>query len=126
MCTSREKPEKKKLTINTNENKIIKFNKKRNTNIVNNTNIKILPKKSELYIYYESKKMPENGWMQCCFKCDLFTSKTLIFREEEDRIYKVYVCNSCKKTLCNKKDNIRFRDRCNKFIEKRFADIDLY
>ena len=124
MCTGRDKNENKKEDEKL-KNKVIKFNHKKNS-IVNSSNIKILPKKPEFYIYYESKKMPENGWMQSCFKCDLFTAKTLIFREELDRIYKVYICNSCKKSLCNKKDNSKFRERCNKFIEKRFADIDTY
>ena len=124
MCTGRDKNENKKEDEKL-ENKVIKFNHKKNS-VVNSSNIKILPKKPEFYIYYESKKMPENGWMQSCFKCDLFTAKTLIFREELDRIYKVYICNSCKKSLCNKKDNSKFRERCNKFIEKRFADIDTY
>ena len=124
MCTGRDKNENKKEDEKL-ENKVIKFNHKKNS-VVNSSNIKILPKKPEFYIYYESKKMPENGWMQSCFKCDLFTAKTLIFREELDRIYKVYICNSCKKSLCIKKDNLKFREKCNKFIEKRFANIDTY
>lgn len=124
MCTGRDKNENNKEDEKL-ENKVIKFNHKKNS-VVNSSNIKILPKKPEFYIYYESKKMPENGWMQSCFKCDLFTAKTLIFREELDRTYKVYICNSCKKSLCNKKDNSKFREKCNKFIEKRFADIDTY
>ena len=78
-------------------------------------------KTKNLYIYYEHEKMPENGWMQSCFKCELFTAKTLIYREEENKTYIVYVCNNCKKTLTNRENNFRFRRRCEKFI-KRYLD----
>jgi hypothetical protein len=80
-----------------------------------------IPKK-ELYIYYENEKMPKNGWMQSCFKCELFTAKTLIYREEVGRIYFVYICNNCKKTLTIQENNLKFRKRCDKFIKRYLED----
>ena len=61
-----------------------------------------------------------------CFKCDLFTAKTLIFREELDRIYKVYICNSCKKSLCNKKDNLKFREKKGFIVDIELKDNDIF
>ena len=109
MCIDKEK--RKKLSINTElDIPIIKT-----TNITRNTLIK---KKS--YIYFENDRMPKEGWMQSCFSCSIFTAKTLIFREEEERTYVVYICNHCKKTLVNKDKNIKFKERCIKFIDKYF------
>ena len=121
MCTKRnkEKVYKKELNINTNL-----------PNPPDSSDSSDLPyssdssvpsdeiQKKEIYIYYESEKMPYNGWMQSCFKCELFTAKTLIYREQEDRTYIVYVCNNCKKTLTKRENNLKFRERCDKFIKK--------
>jgi len=109
MCIDKEI--KKKLTINTElDIPIIKT-----TNITRNTRIK-----KDLYIYFENDRMPKEGWMQSCFSCSIFTERTLIFREEEERTYIVYICNHCKKTLLNKDKNIKFKERCIKFIDKYF------
>ena len=64
--------------------------------------------------------MPKTGWMQSCFSCSIFTARTLIFREEVDRSYIVYICNHCKRTLINKDKNIKFKERCIKFINIYF------
>ena len=48
----------------------------------------------------------------------LITAKTLIYREEDDKTYIVYICNNCKKTLGKKGNNLKFRERCDKFIKK--------
>ena len=109
MCIDKEK--RKKLSINTElDIPIIKT-----TNITRNTPIKKIS-----YIYFENDRMPKGGWMQSCFSCSIFTAKTLIFREEEERTYVVYICNHCKRTLINKDKNIKFKERCIKFIDKYF------
>jgi len=138
MCSGRDKKKtytrELKISVDISKNIIIPENNIENNNeniIINNIdiednidNIDIEDNKLDLYIYYENEKMPIDGWMQSCFKCDLFTARTLIYREEIDRNYIVYICNSCKKRLTNKKENIEFRRRCNKFIKKHFEEMD--
>ena len=111
MCIDKEK--RKKLSINTEPEIDIPIIK--STNITRN-----LPIKKKLYIYFENDRMPKGGWMQSCFSCSIFTAKTLIFREDDNYEYIVYICNHCKKTLVNKDKNIKFKERCIKFIDKYF------
>jgi len=111
MCIDKEK--RKKLSINTEPEIDIPIIK--STNITRN-----LPIKKKLYIYFENDRMPKGGWMQSCFSCSIFTAKTLIFREDDNDEYIVYICNHCKKTLVNKDKNIKFKERCIKFIDKYF------
>jgi hypothetical protein len=111
MCIDKEK--RKKLSINTEPEIDIPIIK--STNITRN-----LPIKKKLYIYFENDRMPKGGWMQSCFSCSIFTAKTLIFREDDNDEYIVYICNHCKKKLVNKDKNIKFKERCIKFIDKYF------
>lgn len=111
MCIDKER--RKKLSINTEPEIDIPIIK--STNITRN-----LPIKKKLYIYFENDRMPKGGWMQSCFSCSIFTAKTLIFREDDNDEYIVYICNHCKKTLLNKDKNIKFKERCIKFIDKYF------
>lgn len=128
MCTNREKKKKElKISVKTPEN----INIPTENSVVNTSSLYDTDNESsngsdklELYIYYESDKMPENGWMQSCFRCDSFTAATLIYREEYDRDYIVYICNSCKKRLTNSEENNKFRRRCDKFIKKNFESFD--
>ena len=127
MCTDKRKKNniyKKPICINTSDNIILPRTAASDSSSDSSFTLPIsdeIPKK-EIYIYYESEKMPDNGWMQSCFKCELFTAKTLIYREQEDRTYIVYVCNNCKKTLTKRENNVKFRERCDKFIKKYLED----
>jgi len=109
MCIDKER--RKNLTINTN----ITLELDIPTNITPDTS-----NKQKLYIYFYDDKMPKDGWMQSCFSCSIFTARTLIFREEADTSYIVYICNHCKKKLINSDKNINFKKKCIKFINKYF------
>tara|TARA_B110000908_G_scaffold99680_1_gene117688 strand:+ start:3911 stop:4249 length:339 start_codon:yes stop_codon:yes gene_type:complete len=111
MCIDKER--RKKLTINTNITPEL--------HIPTAPNIPTTPDtRDKLYIYFDNDRMPKGGWMQSCFSCSIFTARTLIFREEVDRSYIVYICNHCKRTLINKDKNIKFKKKCIKFINKYF------
>jgi len=84
---------RKKLTINTNLTPEL--------DIPTAPDIPTPDTRDKLYIYFDNDRMPKGGWMQSCFSCSIFTARTLIFREEVDRSYIVYICNNCKKKLIN-------------------------
>lgn len=111
MCIDKER--RKKLTINTNITLELDIPTIITQDITSNTTEK-------LYIYFYDDKMPKEGWMQSCFSCSIFTARTLIFREEADTSYIVYICNHCKKKLINNSKNSKFEERCIKFINKYF------
>ena len=54
----------------------------------------------EGYIYrYTDGEMPQEGWIQSCFKCYQYTSNTVYFKQIKNRgkdfaIY-IYVCRKC-------------------------------
>ena len=109
MCIDKER--RKKLTINTNLTPELAIP----VNITPDT-----PDKQKFYIYFDNNRMPKGGWIQSCFSCSTFTAKTLIFREEEERTYVVYICNHCKKKLINREENNNLKKKCIKFINKYF------
>jgi len=115
MCIDKER--RKKLTINTN---LTTPELDIPVNITQTPDKPDKPDKLVLYIYFDNDRMPKGGWIQSCFSCSTFTAKTLIFREEEERTYIVYICNHCKRTLINRDKNIKFKERCIKFIKKYF------
>lgn len=76
----------------------------------------------EGYIYrYTNRNMPEEGWMQSCFKCYQYTSNTVYFKQIKNRgedfaIY-IYVCRKCMNKI-NKSErlqNLLIR-KCDRYI----------
>jgi len=110
MCFNKERRKEKK-NILTPELDI-------SCNAVKNIIRKVHNSKQKLYIYFENNRMPKGGWMQSCFSCSIFTARTIIFNEDKDKEYIVYICNNCKKTLINSDINIKFKEKCIKFINK--------
>ena len=79
----------------------------------------------EIFIYRDSH-LPEEGWLQSCFKCKEITGKYFLFQTfyKEKDVYEFYIhtCSKCKKKF----DNyplvyVNFGDKCNKYIRKHFA-----
>lgn len=87
----------------------------------------------EYHIYDTDKnlmiRLPEKGWMQQCFLCNLITSKTITYKKisHEKRyvkiIYeiKVYCCPSCirKMDKCDEYFDF-FKESCDNFLDENF------
>ena len=61
-----------------------------------------MPKIKRIYIYRESH-LPEEGWLQACFRCKEITGKYFLFQtfHKDDDLYEFYIhaCSKCKKNL---------------------------
>ena len=59
-----------------------------------------MPKIKRIYLYRDSH-LPEEGWLQSCFKCKEITGKYFLFQtfHKEDDLYEFYIhiCSKCKK-----------------------------
>ena len=59
-----------------------------------------MPKIKRIYIYRESH-LPEEGWLQACFRCKEITGKYFLFQtfHKDNDLYEFYIhaCSKCKK-----------------------------
>jgi hypothetical protein len=84
-----------------------------------------MSKIKRIYIFNECH-LPDNGWLQGCFKCDQITSKVTLFKtfHKDENLYEfyVYTCGKCKKNF-KKLDNdwLCFNNSCNKYIKDYFG-----
>ena len=66
-------------------------------NILRIINMKTI---KNVYLYRDSH-LPEEGWLQSCFRCYSITGKLFFFKtiENKKKIYqfKIYMCPSCQK-----------------------------
>lgn len=90
-----------------------------------------MPKKiKQIYIYRESR-LPEEGWLQSCFECYQFTSKTILFKTyKTKKIYlKIYwefyvhVCKNCSNQLKNDESYCDFSNKYNNYINKHYPEL---
>jgi len=72
---------------------------------------------------YRDSKLPENGWMQSCFNCYIFTAKNILFKTHVNKNttheFFVYLCPLCQrefKKKNNEKSYIIFQNKCNDYI----------
>jgi len=79
-------------------------------------------KLKQIYIYRDSH-LPENGWLQSCFKCCSITSNIKLF--ETVRTYNnnilwefyIHICPKCVKLLeYDNNDKIHFNNECGEYI----------
>ena len=81
----------------------------------------------ELYLYTPraDSKLPDDGWLQPCYNCDLVTSNNVFLcklyeNKKKKYICYVYLCKSCEKQYKIKKNVIKNRKElikdliCNK------------
>jgi hypothetical protein len=84
-----------------------------------------------VYIYRDSK-LPYNGWIQSCFNCYIFTERNILFKTSYDDYNKtlyefnVFLCPLCQRDLLKKKNkenillNIKFQQKCNRYIQRNY------
>jgi len=73
---------------------------------------------------YERDILPDEGWFQCCMRCDTITSnkikvKTLLTFFQITEFY-VHICPPCKNIIKSPKKKRSFKRRCNRYIDKFF------
>ena len=85
-----------------------------------------MPRCKKVYLYRESR-LPEEGWIQSCFHCYMYTSNTIDYTyiKHNNILYAcdVYLCESCDKYL-HKLENIEkrmlFENKCTKYLYRLF------
>ena len=78
-----------------------------------------------VYLYRDSH-LPEQGWLQSCFKCYSITGKLYSFKtiENKKKIYQfqIYMCPSCQRKIEEDEDAfIKFSNRANKYIDGTYG-----
>ena len=79
----------------------------------------------EINYLYQNSNLPKIGWIQACFNCREFTSRTILFKthKKNNILYEFHVhcCPRCKRQ--NKKINhyIAFSKKCNDQIKEDFG-----
>ena len=86
-----------------------------------------MPKIKRIYLYRDSH-LPEEGWLQSCFKCKEITGKYFLFQtfHKEDNLYEFYIhiCSKCKKKFDNSALlYVNFSDKCNEYIRDHFNHL---
>jgi hypothetical protein len=86
-----------------------------------------MPKIKRIYLYRDSH-LPEEGWLQSCFKCKEITGKYFLFQtfHKEDDLYEFYIhiCSKCKKKFDNSALlYVNFSDKCNEYIRDNFNHL---
>tara|TARA_Y100000816_G_C25721881_1_gene380599 strand:+ start:160 stop:432 length:273 start_codon:yes stop_codon:yes gene_type:complete len=80
-----------------------------------------------IYIYRDSH-LPEEGWLQSCFKCAEITGKYILFKTfyKNKELYEFYIhtCNKCKGIFeRNPIEYIYYSDDCNYYIKVKFSEL---
>ncbi len=78
-----------------------------------------------VYLYRDSH-LPEQGWLQSCFRCYSITSKLYSFKtiENKKKIYqfKIYLCCPCQRKINDNEDELlKFSNRVNKYINGNYS-----
>lgn len=86
-----------------------------------------MPQIKRIYLYRDSH-LPEEGWLQSCFKCKEITGKYFLFQtfHKEDDLYEFYIhiCSKCKKKFDNSALlYVNFSDKCNEYIRDHFNHL---
>ena len=86
-----------------------------------------MPQIKRIYLYRDSH-LPEEGWLQSCFKCKEITGKYFLFQtfHKEDNLYEFYIhiCSKCKKKFDNSPLlYVNFSDKCNEYIRDNFNHL---
>ena len=86
-----------------------------------------MPQIKRIYLYRDSH-LPEEGWLQSCFKCKEITGKYFLFQtfHKEDDLYEFYIhiCSKCKKKFDNSALlYVIFSDKCNEYIRDHFNHL---
>ena len=84
-----------------------------------------MEKKEILYIHIKGENLPEEGWLQQCFKCDQITSRISLHHtfNKYNTTYEfyVYLCPKCIKKL---KNNLtlyeKFNNYCNTYMKTKY------
>ena len=57
-------------------------------------------------------ELPKNGWIHACFLCELYTSRSLIYKQTETEdtitVYQIILCPPCQKQ-CKLKPHILYK-----------------
>ena len=83
-----------------------------------------MPRIKRIYIYRDSH-LPEEGWLQACFRCREITGKYFLFQtfHKGDSLYEFYIhtCSKCKRTFDEQPlVFVNFSDQCNDYIHDHF------
>ena len=86
-----------------------------------------MPRIKRIYIYRDSH-LPEEGWLQACFRCKEITGKYFLFHTfyKKQDLYEFYIhtCSKCKKKFDNSPLLfVNFSDQCNDYIRDHFDDL---
>mgnify|MGYP005735696383 FL=1 len=83
-----------------------------------------MPRIKRIYIYRDSH-LPEEGWLQACFRCNEITGKYFLFQtfHKDGDLYEFYIhtCSKCKNRF-NESPLLymNFSDKCNEYIKDNF------
>ena len=92
--------------------------------------LNMVKKLKQIYIYRDSH-LPEEGWLQSCFKCYQFTSKTILFKTYKTKkknveyyweIY-IHVCNKCNNYLKDDKNYDEFLNKYNNYMNEHYPEL---
>lgn len=79
----------------------------------------------EINYLYQNSHLPKMGWLQACFNCGEFTSRTILFKTHKKKniLYEFHVhcCPGCKRKNSNIKHCIAFSKKCNDKINNDFG-----
>ena len=86
-----------------------------------------MPTLKRIYIYRESH-LPENGWLQACFRCKAITGKYILFEtfHHNEYLYEFYIhtCSRCKRKFDDSPLLfVNFSDECNDYIRDHFDHL---
>ena len=76
-----------------------------------------------VYLYRDSH-LPEEGWLQSCFRCYTITSKLYSFKTIENKkkyINSKFICVLLSKKIINDDNEfVKFSNRANKYIDGKY------
>jgi hypothetical protein len=86
-----------------------------------------MPTLKRIYIYRESH-LPENGWLQACFRCKSITGKYILFETfyHNNYLYEFYIhiCGHCNQHFeRNKTSYLTFASDCSTYIRDNYPQL---
>jgi len=84
-----------------------------------------MSKMRRIYLYADSH-LPEEGWLQSCFRCTEITGKCFLLQtfHKRDKLYEFYIhiCAKCKKKFIREPLlYVGFSDECNEYVRANFG-----
>tara|TARA_B100000945_G_C19986158_1_gene414435 strand:+ start:300 stop:566 length:267 start_codon:yes stop_codon:yes gene_type:complete len=80
--------------------------------------------KEKIFYKIKCSSLPEEGWFQCCMRCDAITSNTKKIKTSYNCskiiVYYTYVCKNCQKKLKEPNAEKEFKKKCDKYIKRHF------